>query len=68
MKAAKILTHYEYPPIPIRTMDWSAVRDGYEPGCPIGRGRTEEEAIQDLLDEEFDNDEWTETHARDATP
>ena len=30
MKA--IITHFEYPPIPIRDFDWSAVRDGYDAG------------------------------------
>ena len=46
----KIRTEYVYPPIPIRQFDWSAVDDDtYEPGCPIGSGRTEQEAIDDLL-------------------
>ena len=49
---AKIITHFEYPPIPIRNFDWCATRNDYEPGCPIGWGRTAQEAIQDLLDEE----------------
>ena len=62
---ATIITHYVYPPIPDRSFDWSAVRDGYEPGCPIGRGPTKAEAIQDLLDTESDNLEWSSSHARD---
>lgn len=45
----KIITSHVYPPIPIRSFDWSAVRDGYEPGCRIGTGATEQEAIDDLL-------------------
>jgi hypothetical protein len=46
----KISTQYIYPPIPIRDFDWSAIdNDTYEPGCPQGFGRTEEEAIADLL-------------------
>jgi len=45
----KIKTHHEYPPIPVRHFDWSAVTDNYEPGQPIGRGRTEEDAISDLV-------------------
>jgi hypothetical protein len=49
---AKIITHQEYPPIPVRNFDWNATRDGWEPGSPIGWGRTAQEAIQDLLDEE----------------
>lgn len=47
----KIRTSYVYPPIPIRDFDWSAVDDDtYDgEGCPIGFGRTEEDAIADLL-------------------
>jgi hypothetical protein len=44
-----IRTTFIYPPIPIRTCDWQAVRDDYEPGDPIGHGATEAEAIEDLL-------------------
>ena len=47
----KIITEYVFPPIPLRQFDWSAVTDNYEPGCPIGYGRTEEEAIKDLLEQ-----------------
>lgn len=47
----KINTHHIFPPIPIRDFDWSATDDNYEPGCPIGYGRTEQEAIADLLDQ-----------------
>jgi hypothetical protein len=43
-----IITQYVYPPIPIREFDWSATLDNYEPGAPIGWGKTEEEAIADL--------------------
>lgn len=50
----KIRTHLEYPPIPVRKFDWSAVDgdtyDGAEDShCPIGRGATEQEAINDLI-------------------
>jgi hypothetical protein len=44
----KIVTEFVYPPIPDRSNDWSATLDGYEPGDPIGRGRTEQDAIDDL--------------------
>ena len=46
-----IVTHYDPPPIPDRRFDWSAVDgDTYDgPGCPIGHGRTEEDARADLL-------------------
>jgi hypothetical protein len=44
----KIITSFDYPPIPIRDRDWSAITDSYEPGDPVGRGTTEQEAIADL--------------------
>jgi hypothetical protein len=34
---------------PIRDFDWSAVTDDYDEGSPIGFGRTEREAITDLM-------------------
>lgn len=49
----KIITTYVYPPIPIRSMDWQAHFDGDEPNdngaMLVGRGATEQEAIDDLL-------------------
>lgn len=48
----KIITTHINPPIPVRQFDWSAVRDGYEPGDPIGYGPTEADAKQDLIDQE----------------
>jgi len=44
----KIITSYIYPPIPFRGMDWVASFDGQEE--TNGFGRTEQEAINDLLD------------------
>ena len=44
-----IVTQYVYPPIPDRSHDWSATRTSYEPGDNIGFGRTEQDAIDDLL-------------------
>lgn len=44
----KIVTKYDPPPIPVRAFDWTAVTDNYEPGCPIGYGYTEQQAIDDL--------------------
>jgi hypothetical protein len=44
-----IITTFEYPPIPVRHFDWSAVFEGYEPGDPIGWGAIEAEAVIDLL-------------------
>lgn len=46
-----IITEHVRPPIPDRNCDWSAVTDNYEPGCPIGRGATEEAAIADLVEQ-----------------
>jgi hypothetical protein len=56
-----IRTNHDYPPIPVRDMDWSAIdddtydvdcdEDGFFSRCPVGRGRTEQEAIDDLLDQ-----------------
>lgn len=52
----RIITSYEYPPIPDRSMDWSAVREGYDGAqdshCVIGRGPTEAAAIADLIERE----------------
>jgi hypothetical protein len=64
-KGHKIITSYDYPPIPDRSMDWSAVLSGYdgadiEPGVPsrdpIGRGPTELSAISDLLGQLAEDD------------
>lgn len=55
-----IITEFVYPPIPSRNMDWSAVTDnydcdcdesGYFSHCPIGYGRTEIEAMDDLIEQ-----------------
>lgn len=50
--SAEIKTSYSAKPIPLRHFDWSAVRDGYEPGDLIGTGETEEVAVADLLEQE----------------
>ena len=55
MNSPKIVTSYQFPPIPDRSFDWSAVTDNYDLGHPIGHGATEAEAIADLktqLDEQ----------------
>ena len=48
-----IRTSFDYPPIPDRRFDWSAVTDSYDGAedsqCPIGHGRTEQDAIDDLI-------------------
>lgn len=49
----RVATSFDYPPIPVRDLDWSAVDDdtydGADGGGPIGHGHTEAEAIADLL-------------------
>jgi len=49
----KIVAHFVYPPIPIRTCDWQAVYDDDEPNddghMPAGLGRTEADAVLDLI-------------------
>ena len=46
----KIRTSFDYPPIPIRSFDWSAIDDDtYDYDAPIGQGPTEQAAIADLL-------------------
>jgi hypothetical protein len=48
-----ILTRYWNKPIPLRQFDWEAWRDGDEPNdngqMLCGYGRTEAEAINDLI-------------------
>ena len=59
----KIRTSFDYPPIPIRQCDWSAVLDGYDPTewdydtpahgphATIGFGHSEGQAIADLIEQ-----------------
>ena len=53
-------TSHDYPPTPDRGFDWSAVeddydvdfdQDGYFSTCPHGYGATEQDAIDDLLEQ-----------------
>jgi hypothetical protein len=48
-----IKTHFDFPPIPNRAFDWSAIDDDtYDgPGSPVGRGPTKESALADLLEQ-----------------
>ncbi len=46
-----IVASFDWPPIADRSLDWSAVTTDYEPGHPIGHGRTKEAAIADLLEQ-----------------
>lgn len=51
LRKLTIKTSCVCPPIPIRNLDWQAVDDRtYDgPGSPMGTGVTEQEAIDDLL-------------------
>jgi len=51
-----IITTYIHPPIPVRSMDWEAIRKDYEGGDLRGEGSTREEAISDLLLQEMEAD------------
>ena len=44
----KIITKYDPPPIPDRNYDWSACHEGASEDDPVGFGKTEQEAIEDL--------------------
>lgn len=56
MTDRKIVATFWAKPIPIRQFDWEAARDGHEPPEPVGYGKTREEAIADLLEQEEDRD------------
>lgn len=49
----KIVTDFDMKPIPTRNQDWTAVFDDYDgaedSNCPLGRGATEKEAIENLI-------------------
>lgn len=49
MRGPKIITSFVYPPIPMRQFDWQAYFDGEEELGGYGSGKTEQEAIDDLL-------------------
>lgn len=45
---------FVHPPIPVRDFDYRATRSNYEPGSPVGQGRTPVIALADLLAQEAD--------------
>lgn len=51
----KIITNEIYPPIPIRDYDWEAVWEDYDESDVIGYGKTEQEAIDNLIEQTEDN-------------
>jgi hypothetical protein len=50
-----ITSHWAKPSL-MRQFDWEAVTDDYEPGDPIGYGVTEQEAVDDLVEQVEDRD------------
>lgn len=46
----KVITSHVFPPIPDRQFDYCACYDGDDEAGPRGWGRTEQEAIKDLLE------------------
>lgn len=53
----RINVEHVFPPIPVRTCDYRATFDGYEPGDAQGWGRTADEAVDDLLSQLEENAE-----------
>jgi hypothetical protein len=53
----RIITEHICPPIPIRSCDWQAVFDNYEPGHPMGHGATKEAAVADLIEQQGNHDD-----------
>lgn len=51
VKGHAINTEHVCPPLPVRWFDWHAMHVNYELGCPIGQGETEQEAIDDLIEQ-----------------
>lgn len=48
----RIITSFDYPPIPDRRSDWSAIdTDTYDGTGPVGVGPTEQDAIADLMEQ-----------------
>ena len=47
----KIVTNYWAKPIPMRQFDWEALEEGWDLGEPMGYGRTEQAAIDDLMEQ-----------------
>lgn len=52
MAQLEIETAAVFPPIAMRDFDWQAYRRGAEPGDLVGYGPTEQDAINDLIEQE----------------
>lgn len=48
----KIITTYEFQPIPLRDYDWLAIREDYDLRDCVGTGKTEQDAVNDLFEKE----------------
>jgi len=47
-----IVTRYDPLPWSLRQFDWSAIDDDtHDEGRPVGYGRTEQEAVEDLMEQ-----------------
>jgi hypothetical protein len=46
-----VVTKYDPPPIPIRNHDWTATFEDYDLGDPTGTGATEQDAVNDLIEQ-----------------
>jgi hypothetical protein len=57
MARLAIVTNHIYPPIPDRSMDWCAYYDGEEEAGGYGYGKTEQDAINDLIENNPTNGE-----------
>ena len=49
MDALRVKTNFVNPPIPIRQLDWAAWFDNFGEEGPCGHGKTEQEAIANLM-------------------
>lgn len=47
-RAPRVLVEHVNPPIPVRSHDYRATFDGYEPGDPMGWGETPDQAAANL--------------------
>jgi len=64
--ALTVKVSWDFPPVPVRSHDWSAYFDGREEAGPWGHGETHEAALADLyeqLDSE-DLERWDRAQVR----
>lgn len=51
----EIITEFVFPPIPIRSFDWCAYRKDSDEFSILGEGKTELEAITNLIEQDKEN-------------